>query len=338
MPLKVEHDGKVFPVSNDSDTVVRALQTAAKRAHVQLSLKCRVVNVVRSADMYRVDIANGHSMYAHFVLVATGGALRPHSWAEQLGHVIIPTVPSLFTFGISDDRLVGLAGVSVPDCTVQLVRHDVQDKGHGRRRKRHDSQLCQRGPVLITHWGLSGPAILALSAFGARVLHETKYHMTCCVDWMPHLSLQEKRQVLYEARLRHAMKNVSTVSPCGNAFPRRLWHALAVSIVGITGTEKWKTVSNNIIDKFAHVLHSCKFEVSSKGAFKEEFVTAGGVALSGVNMKTFESKHSPGLFFAGETLDVDGKTGGFNLGFAWSSGYVAGNAIAENILSQQATQ
>ncbi|CAN8061989.1 unnamed protein product [Agarophyton chilense] len=321
--LKVEHTGKVFPTSDRSQTVVRALVHAARRAGVTTTLRARVCDVRAAHGLYQLTLAGGRQLQADYVVVATGGARAARSWARQLGHIVVDTVPSLFTFGVQDKRLHGLAGVSVRDCQLQLNPKP--------KSRRPIPGLLQRGPVLITHWGLSGPAVLSLSAFGARVLHERDYQMVCSIDWIPSLSFHEKRRKLKHARQTLAQKRVLSIHPFASQLPQRLWRALLSTVPGIHSSLQWASVNNVMMDRLVDDLHNCKVDVSSRGQFKEEFVTAGGVALSDVNMKTMESKRSPGLFFVGEALDVDGKTGGYNLTFAWASGYVAGLSISSQV-------
>ncbi|PXF40781.1 hypothetical protein BWQ96_09491 [Gracilariopsis chorda] len=323
VPLKVEPSGKVFPTSDDSATVIRALVDAARRAGVVTEIRARVRALSRWEDSYYVDLVDGRRFMADYAVLATGSARTAHVWAQNLGHKVVETVPSLFTFGVRDERLNGLAGVSVRDCEVRIVPNP--------KPKRPVPGLVQRGSLLITHWGLSGPAILSLSAFGARVMYDCVYRIACIVDWVPDLALDEKLKVLKESRRILGQKRVLNIHPFRGNLPQRLWKALAGAVPGIDSSLKWANLNNAMIQALAEQLHKCRFHVSSKGQFKEEFVTAGGVDLSEINMKTFESKRSPGLYFAGETLDVDGKTGGYNLTFAWASGYIAGLSIASRV-------
>lgn len=323
VPLKVEPSGKVFPTSDDSATVIRALVDAARRAGVVTEIRARVRALSRWEDSYYVDLVDGRRFMADYAVLATGSARTAHVWAQNLGHKVVETVPSLFTFGVRDERLNGLAGVSVRDCEVRIVPNP--------KPKRPVPGLVQRGSLLITHWGLSGPAILSLSAFGARVMYDCVYRIACIVDWVPDLALDKKLKVLKESRRILGQKRVLNIHPFRGNLPQRLWKALAGAVPGIDSSLKWANLNNAMIQALAEQLHKCRFHVSSKGQFKEEFVTAGGVDLSEINMKTFESKRSPGLYFAGETLDVDGKTGGYNLTFAWASGYIAGLSIASRV-------
>lgn len=328
--LKVEPGGKVFPVSNSSDTVIRALTQCAADCGVVTQTRARVIDLLANkthdtaqaiSPRYAVRLADGSQLHADYILIATGSARASHTWARQLGHTIVSPVPSLFTFTIRDSRLDQLAGLSVADAIVSLQVDNAKGV----------TGLSQRGPVLITHWGLSGPAILSLSAFGARVLHASRYKAVCTIDWLPTYSKQHKCDILRSARTRMGAKNVSTVSPF-RELPKRLWRSLTRH----HAHTQWASLPNSAVADIADLLHCSSFQIVGKGEFKDEFVTAGGVCLSGLHMSTFESKYSSGLYFAGEVLNVDGRTGGYNLEFAWSSGYIAGAAIADQIVNSKA--
>lgn len=334
VPLKAEPSGKVFPVSDSSESVVDALVNAARKAGVQVKMRKRVMDVERRGERFLLSVAGGEEMEAEYVVIATGSARAAHKWAERLGHAIVPQVPSLFTFRVDDARLHALAGVAVDDCEVslRLPRGEASAAKKRRRGGHAETGFTQRGSLLVTHWGLSGPAVLTLSAFGARELHRHKYRMPCTVDWIPTLTREEKVALLRSARITLSQKNIATVSPFRRKFPNRLWRYLIEGEPTLSTTQKWNSLRNEHVEKLADVLHCSVFEITGKGEFKEEFVTAGGVALNGVNTQTFESKQEPKLYFAGETLDVDGRTGGYNLEFAWSSGFIAGSSIAKKLL------
>lgn len=321
--LKTEETGKVFPVSDSSETVISALVRAAKGSGVKVITRARVVNVKGNSGDFRVVLKDGDVLRADFVVIATGNARDAYDWAAGLGHKIVPPVPSLFTFRIEDVGLTRLAGISVEDVVLELVVN-------GKRKKRA-AGLEQRGSLLVTHWGLSGPVVLSLSAFGARLLYEEKYRMNCVINWVPKLSLTETVAVLREARTALGARNVTTISPLRRLLPARLWRYIVERTGGSGPEERWASLSNGQIEKLARALHAYKFQIAGKGEFKEEFVTAGGISLKCVNIKTFESKRVPGLYFAGEILDIDGRTGGYNLEFAWSSGHIAGASIAEKV-------
>lgn len=321
--LKTEQSGKIFPVSDNSETVINALVHAAKSNGVKIRARARVVNVKEGAEDFHIVLKSGGLMKAKFVVIATGSARVAYDWAAKMGHTIVPPVPSLFTFRVEDVNLRQLAGISVEDVTMELVVD-------GKTKKRTDG-LEQRGALLVTHWGLSGPVVLSLSAFGARTLYEKKYKINCVINWLPKLSVTETTLILREARSALGAKNVTAVSPLRTFLPARLWKYLVERTKGLSTQQKWAALRNEQIVKLASSLHGCKLQITGKGEFKEEFVTAGGISLKCVNTTTFESKRVPGLYFAGETLDVDGRTGGYNLEFAWSSGYIAGTSIAKRI-------
>lgn len=321
--LKTEKSGKIFPVSDSSETVINALVEAAKSNGVKIRTKARVVNVKEGARGFHVVLKSEEFMKAEFVVIATGSARVAYDWAAKLGHTIVPPVPSLFTFRVEDVNLRRLAGVSVQDVAIKLVVN-------GKERKRIDG-LEQRGALLITHWGLSGPAVLSLSAFGARILQEREYNMNCIINWLPKLSTPEIMMILTEARSALGVKNMMTASPLRKFLPARLWKYLVERTDGFRAEQKWAALRNEQIAKLVRSLQEYKLQITGKGEFKEEFVTAGGISLKSINTTTFESKRVSGLYFAGEALDVDGRTGGYNLEFAWSSGHIAGTSIAEKI-------
>ena len=255
-------------------------------------------------------LKDGESLTAERVLLATGSNPQVYTWVTALGHKVVPPVPSLFTFVVDDPRLAGLAGVSVADAEVTL----------------ESAALTQRGPLLVTHWGLSGPAVLKLSAWGARELHGDDYHAPLCVNWLPDLRADTVREQLREYKDAQPRKTVRSHPLFG--LPGRLWSAL----VGAAGlAERWADVSKAQLGRLTEELQRGRFEVTGKGVFKDEFVTCGGVSLGEVNFKTMESRICPGLYFAGELLDIDGVTGGFNFQNAWATGYLAGRALAESV-------
>ena len=334
--LKTEPGGKVFPVSDSSETVIAALTNACRKGGVHTYTNTRVKELHRMEGnfvSYEANVGNNRRFTADYVVIATGSAALAHQWAEVLGHKIIPTVPSLFTFGINDPRLNGLAGVAVSDCLISLQLPKDGKTKSGNMKKYNG--FTQRGPLLVTHWGLSGPAVLSLSAFGARILHQYSYAMKCKVNWVPSMSLSEKEEVLRICRQSMKNKGLLTMSPFRANIPKRMWVALISNVDGVDQNMKWSSLSNGLISKLAGAIHGSTFDIHSKGVFKDEFVTAGGIDLKDINTKTFESRHSPGLYFAGETLDVDGRTGGYNLEFAWSSGYLAGRAVATALQTRQ---
>ena len=262
-------------------------------------------------SIYRLLLTNGETLACDRLLLATGGgrAFGGLAIAESLGHAIEPPVPSLFTFHLDDPRLRGLEGLSVPDAAVAVP----------------GTRLAARGPMLITHWGLSGPAILKLSAWGARDLAACDYRFDLTVSWRGDLTAAQAKEELIAARSANPRKQIATWSPLG--LPGRLWERLVIA-AGLKPDTVWASVSNDALQALAAQLAEGKFTVAGKSLNKEEFVTCGGVRLSEVDFKTMESKRSPGLYLAGEVLDIDGVTGGFNFQSAWTTGRLAGLAMA----------
>lgn len=311
--LKTEADGRMFPITDDSATIVNCLLNAAAQAGVIL----RTGTVVRSvkknlAQKFEITLKNGEILQGNSVLIATGSNPLGYRWSKQLGHTIEPPVPSLFTFQIKDPRLQGLAGVTVENTKVRLL-----DIGR--------TKLEQTGSLLVTHWGLSAPVILKLSAWGARILHDHQYHLPLEINLLPEYNQETLKQEFNKIKLSIPKKKVITYCPL--SLPKRLWQNL-VSYVGIKSEKIWSELSKKELNKLTLELLQGKYKISGKGVFKEEFVTCGGINLKEINFKTMESKICPNLYFAGEILDIDGITGGFNFQSAWTTGWLAGNAIA----------
>jgi predicted Rossmann fold flavoprotein len=245
------------------------------------------------------------------LLIATGSNPLGYRWAKNLGHKIESAVPSLFTFNLRDSRLQGLAGVSVSNAQVKL--------GTGK------NKLEQTGALLITHWGVSGPAILKLSAWGARSLFDFKYNSPLQINWLPEFNQEDLKQLLTALKQTNPQKKI--VNYCPVELPKRLWQSL-INYAEIKPEKVWSEISKKELNKLVAEIVQGQYEITGKGAFKDEFVTCGGVSLKEVNFKTMESKKCPGLYFAGEILDIDGVTGGFNFQSAWTTSWLAGQAIA----------
>lgn len=306
--LKTEADGRMFPVTDDSQTIVDCLVQGAIAAGVHMRTSATVVSVSRQLDGFVVQLKSGEGLKADRVLLATGSNRRGYQLAAANGHKIIPPVPSLFTFKISDPRIAGLAGVSANNVRVQLPI----------------AKLAQTGPLLITHWGLSGPAILKLSAWGARVLHECRYQTSLIVNWLPQYQQEQLRKMLLQVKSQLPKRSI--YSSCPVPLPRRLWQQLLYNI-GIGEGDRWAGLSNKLLHSLVLELNQGTYQITGKGAFKEEFVTCGGVSLQEVNFQTMESRCCRGLYLAGEILDIDGVTGGFNFQSAWTTGWLAGQAM-----------
>lgn len=309
---KTEADGRMFPISDDSASIVEALQKAAARAGVKILTGQGVREVSRQENRFELALNQGTIVSCDRLIIATGGnkSSTGLAIAQSFGHTIIPPVPSLFTFHIQDPRLAELSGLSVENVSVQAV----------------DTKLKTDGPLLITHWGLSGPAILKLSAWGARIFADVNYQFKIVIDWLPAFTAEALLKELNRVRELNARKQIATFSLA--ALPQRLWERLVIA-AGIAPTTPWAHVSNSNLQNLITQLTRSEFTVNGKSMFKDEFVTCGGVKLSEVNFKTMESRLQPGLYFTGEVLDIDGVTGGFNFQNAWTTGWLAGQACAE---------
>ena len=314
VPLKTEKDGRVFPVSDSSKTIQACLVQTAKDLGVDISIQSEVDSIQPTQNQdFNILLNTGTEIRTRKILLATGGNPQSFPLAEGLGHSIQPPVPSLFTFDIDDSLLEELSGLSVQDAEIQLA----------------GTKLKQRGPVLITHWGLSGPAILKLSAWGARTLYEKKYQTGLLLNWLPAYNQDSLFQRLLKEKDLANHHQIKTTDPT-QTLPRRMWKRL-IEAAGIPDDTTWNTVSRNQLNTLATLLTRTELFIQGKGEFKEEFVTCGGVNLKEVNFKTMESKLCPGVYFAGELLDIDGITGGFNFQNAWTTGWIAGQAIAESL-------
>lgn len=310
VPIKTEGDRRMFPVSDDSQTVIDCLVHEARRLGVAVHARHPARACRREKRRFVVEAADA-SWPADALLLASGSNPDGYAIAQGLGHGLVPPVPSLFTFNVSDDRLDGLAGVSL-------------DRVVGRLRVGEARPVVQEGPLLITHWGLSGPLILRLSAWGARPLHEAGYRAQVILDLLPEQSQEALRAALLEQKRATPRRHVANEIPVD--LPRRLWHALARH-EGIDPERPWGDAPQTALNRLAEHLKRAQFEIRGKGVFKEEFVTAGGVPLSEVDFRTMESRLCPGLYFAGEILDVDALTGGFNFQNAWSTAWVAAESL-----------
>tara|TARA_R110001606_G_scaffold63638_1_gene147838 strand:+ start:166176 stop:167411 length:1236 start_codon:yes stop_codon:yes gene_type:complete len=310
VPLKVEADGRMFPVTNSSQTVIDCLLKEAEKYKVELIPHFAVKALERTSGSFLVKSETA-TLEAVKILVTIGGQPKEDgfSWVKALGHTIVPPVPSLFTFNVPEGGLKELSGVAVPSAEVKVA-------GRG---------LAATGPLLITHWGFSGPAVLRLSAWGARDLAEIGYKSLFLVNWLG----DKKEEALRGEIESHAAQSPKKVV-FGNpmyGLPGRLWEKI-VERAGITPERRWLDLSKKDKNRLCEMLIRCAFDMDGKTTFKEEFVTCGGVSLDEVNPATMESRIVPGLYFAGEVLDIDGVTGGFNFQNAWSGGWVAAKAIS----------
>lgn len=309
--LKTEPDGRIFPTTDDSGTIVACLQQAAQRAGVIVRTSSPVATIVRQGDGFTLTLKTGETLDADRLLLAMGSSPQGYRLAEALGHQIEPPVSSLFTFTIPDPKLRELAGVAVDLVQAKLVVDDAKP-------------LEQAGAILITHWGMSGPAVLKLSAWGARLLHDHRYQARLVVNWLPQKKAEDLRQYLLDLKTTQGKRQV--ISHPLFSLPRRLWQYL-VERSSITAEVRWADLSKKQAQHLVQELTQSQYSVQGKGAFKEEFVTCGGVNLKEIDFKTMESRLCPHLYFAGEILDIDGITGGFNFQSAWTTGWLAGQAM-----------
>jgi hypothetical protein len=311
--LKIEEDGRMFPVSDSSQTIIDCFISETKRFNIDVLTGQSVKTIISKNDTWNITTTTS-AFLAKKVVVATGSNPKVWKLLENLGHSVIPPVPSLFTFNIKDDRISNLPGIAT-EASVKVILEN-------------GKTLESEGPLLITHWGMSGPAILKLSAWGARLLEPTKYHFTIEVNWLLDKSSKEILENLLELKLTNAKQTIQKYAQF--ELPKRLWQSL-VNASGILTGEIWADISKEKLQQLANQLTEASFQVAGKSTFKEEFVTAGGVKLKEVNFKTFESKICPHLYFAGEILNIDAITGGYNFQNAWTGGYLVAQAITKDI-------
>ena len=315
--LKTEGDGRMFPITNDSETIVDCLQKAAEDAGVEIMLQCGVrkaepvAGASTDGSSFWVTLTDDTEFRCEKLLIATGGnrSSAGLTVARHFGHEVEEPVPSLFTFHIDDPRLIGLSGISVSDVAVSVP----------------GTKLKEGGPLLITHWGLSGPAILKLSAWGARELEAQNYEFVLRINFVPEHNAESLLAILNRQRTERPKKQLGNWNPFG--LPARFWER-QLSTYKIELATQWAGVAGAALKALANGLCAAEFRVVGKSMNKEEFVTCGGVLLREIDFKKMESKVCPGLFFAGEVLDIDGVTGGFNFQAAWTTGYLAGVAMA----------
>jgi predicted Rossmann fold flavoprotein len=306
----------MFSITDSSQTIIDCFLKEASKHRVEVGMNADVKNLKKQGARIILELANGKQLTADYVCIACGGYPKTpmFDWLKTLGHSIEEPVPSLFTFNISNNPIIQLMGVSVEKATVKII----------------GSKLSDEGPLLITHWGMSGPAILKLSAWGARELANKNYHFNILVNWLQDYSEQSLREKWQSIRNDHSTQKIGNRNPF--SLPTRLWIYL-LNESGINEDIRWADLPGKEQNRLIKNLTAQEFEVKGKTTFKEEFVTCGGIKLSEVDANTMQSKIVPNLFFAGEILDVDGITGGFNFQHAWTSGWIAARAIAE--LSQK---
>jgi len=305
--LKTEADNRMFPSSNSSQTIVDLLLNTAENLAIRLSYKSKITALTASENGINLSI-NGETLIFDKVIIASGGSPKESGldWLKKLGYEIVSPVPSLFTFNMPKNPITELMGLSVPNAITSI-------KG---------SKLRQTGPLLITHWGMSGPAILKLSAWGAQDLAKQNYNFSVQVNW---LGMNEEELRSQFSNMTSTRKQIYKHNPL--EIPKRLWHFM-LNKLEIAEDQIWNELAKKNKNRLMNMLLNDEFEVKGKTTFKEEFVSCGGIDLSEINMQTMESKRHKGIYFAGELLNIDGVTGGFNFQSAWTTGYLAGKNSA----------
>ncbi len=304
--LYSQSDGRMFPVSDSSQTIMDCLLNIARRNGVQIRKGIHITRIKPSDKVW--DLSAGDEEIGSFekVIVATGGSPKREGieWLEELNHGIVEPVPSLFTFNIPNDSIVDLSGISCSEVLAEV-------KG---------TKLKSNGPILVTHWGLSGPCILKMSSIGARILNDLDYNFTVRINWIAERNESIVREKLEGLAKENGRKKITNGRL--EVIPERLW-AFLLERAQLNADRVWGEIGSKGINKLVSILCNDQYQVEGKTTFKEEFVTAGGIDLKDVNMKTMESKHSPGLYFCGEVLNIDGITGGYNFQAAWTTAYIA---------------
>src|SRR5688572_3214712 len=314
--LKTEHDGRMFPVTDSSETIIDCLLRETDKHRVEVHMNTEVKKISREKNKWRIAFANDEEKYADFICVACGGYPKESmfQWLTETGHSFEPPVPSLFTFNMPGNNITQLMGIT--------TQAKVKIRG---------TKLEEEGSVLITHWGLSGPAVLKLSARAARELNEMNYRFIAILNWCPLFNEHSLKDKLMEMRSAHPAQKIYN----GNIFgmPQRLWEHLC-ELSGIDDNLRWSDLSSSKQNMLVKNICSNEMKVEGKTTYKEEFVTAGGIRLTEVDPATMQSRKAEGLYFAGEILDVDGVTGGFNFQHAWTSGWIAAKSIASSSVSE----
>jgi predicted Rossmann fold flavoprotein len=311
VPLKTESDGRMFPTTNSSQTIIDCFVTKALRYKIKIEMGRNVTGIKFADDVFTISCADGFSIHSKKILIATGGSpsINSYDFISALGHSIIPPIPSLFTFNDPGKKFNDLMGLSVNDAEVRIAK----------------TKFSNKGPVLITHWGLSGPAVIRLSAWAAEYLHQQKYDFTVHVNWTGTWT-EEKIQEFFRAHKSEKGKQKVVTNPLFS-LPQRLWARLC-ELAEIPDEKIWAEMPQRNINKLIENLIRCPFQIKGKTTFKEEFVTCGGVDLKDVDTTTMESRKQKNLFFAGEVLNIDGETGGFNFQSAWTTANIAASNMS----------
>jgi predicted Rossmann fold flavoprotein len=312
--LKAEEDGRMFPVTDSSETIIECFMNEALHHKIKIELGWNVIGIREENGCMKVLSQTGGVLLGKKVLIAMGGSpsATAYEWIKDVGHTIAPLIPSLFTFNDSEKKFSDLMGVAVENGLVRIG----------------GSKLIGTGPVLITHWGLSGPGVIKLSAWAAEYLHERRYQFQALISWIGAITEEETRAYLLKYKSERGKQKV--ISNPLFSLPQRLWSRLC-ELSEIDEKKIWSELPNKNINKLLEFLIRCPFNIKGKTTFKEEFVTCGGVDLKEVNLQTMESKIIPGVYFAGEVLNIDGETGGFNFQAAWTTSYVAALDIKKKL-------
>lgn len=312
--LKTEEDNRIFPISDDSQSVIDCLLKTAQKLKVQIRIGAEVTQITSIDNQFQIKLKNQETILADKVIVTTGGSpkLRGLHFIAPLGLEIIPPVPSLFTFNLPEENIKEIPGISIPKVKVRI----------------QGVKLQEEGSLLITHWGLSAFAILRLSAWGARILHDLDYQASVSIQWLADRNEETIRQQLPHFQEEFKQRLIKNKNPF--SLPQRLWQFL-INRWQIPEEKPWQELSKKEKNRLMNGLMNDNYQMNGKTTFKEEFVTCGGVSRAEINFNTMESKKYKGLFFAGEVLDIDGLTGGFNFQAAWATGYVAGKNILESM-------
>ena len=311
IPLKIEEDGRIFPVSDSSQSIIDCFLKEASNLGVEIRTGCTVSGVerIQESENFILHLTNQESIHCSRLLVASGSNHQVYDWLALLGHTIMPPIPSLFTFNVPTSPLLDLSGVAIENAQLSIVG------------------LKQTGPLLLTHFGFSGPAVLKLSAWGAEKLHHCHYKTVLEINWLPKLSYTALQKSLSDCRYTHAQKLMT--NHCPFSLSKNLWKKFLL-LSGIDQEMRFSALSNKQIEALVQKLHANTYQIDGKTTYKQEFVTCGGVHLPEVNFKTMESRLIPGLHFAGEVLNIDGITGGFNFQNAWTTSWIAAEAISES--------
>lgn len=308
--LKTEEDGRMFPITDDSQTIIDCFLRSAAQHGMKIKFNSAVESIRKNNEVFQITCQDGVYL-SHSVLVASGGNSKPDAYRflEECGHRIVPPIPSLFTFNDPAKKFTELMGVSVPSAEIRIT----------------GTKLSQRGPILITHWGLSGPAVIKLSAWAAAYLHEKNYDFTVHINWTTLEKEDDIREHLLNVKRDRPKQRIMRYGPF--ALPSRLWERICV-LSEIDEEKIWGEISAKTLNRLLENVFRCSFNIRGKTTFKEEFVTCGGVDLQDIDLQNMESRKLTRLYFAGEVLNIDGETGGFNFQAAWTTAFVAASAIA----------